>query len=148
MTEADSPVVELAPLREMLRMYCRALSERSVELKDLQQLVDKNIGWSRDDVATSDGAAIFLPDMIERFESQKENFEFLKVMLTQQAGHIEFGSFEFQFDRPSTRFADWRPRLQPPPDGHEHHHNHPTPTELTRFIRLFPNKLLALNIFS
>jgi len=118
MTEADSPVVELAPLREMLRMYCRALSERSVELKDLQQLVDKNIGWSRDDVATSDGAAIFLPDMIERFESQKENFEFLKVMLTQQAGHIEFGSFEFQFDRPSTRFADWRPRLEPPPDGH------------------------------
>ena len=148
MSSADSPVVELAPLREMLRLYCHALVERSVELRDLQQLIDKNIGWSRGDVATSDGAAIFLPGVIERFESRNENFEFLKVMLTQQAGHIEFGSFEFQFDRPSTRFADLRPRLEPPPDGHEHHHNHPTPTELTRFIRLFPNKLLALNIFS
>src|SRR3972149_2372903 len=126
MSSANSPVVELAPLREMLRMYCRALSERSVELQDLRQLVEKNIGWSRGDLATSDGAAIFLPAAIERFESEAENFEFLKVMLTQQAGHIEFGSFEFQFERPSTRFADLRPRLKAPPDEHGHHHNQPT----------------------
>ena len=148
MSSANSPVVELAPLREMLRMYCRAISERSVELQDLRQLVEKNIGWARDDVATSDGAAIFLPDVIERFESRNENFEFLKVMLTQQAAHIEFGSFEFQFDRPSTRFPDLRPRLGSQADHHGHHHDYPTPTELTRFFRLFPNKLLALDIFS
>ncbi len=148
MSSADSPAVELAPLREMLRMYCRAISERSVELQDLRQLVEKNIGWARDDVATSDGAAIFLPDVIERFESRNENFEFLKVMLTQQAAHIEFGSFEFQFDRPSTRFPDLRPRLGSQADHHGHHHDYPTPTELTRFFRLFPNKLLALDIFS
>jgi len=146
MSSADSPAVELAPLREMLRMYCRALSERSVELQDLQQLVDKKIGWSRGDVATSDGAAIFLPAAIERFESRPENFAFLKVMLTQQAGHIEFGSFEFQFDRPSTRFADSRPRLEPRPNGHGH--DHATPTELTRFFRLFPNRRLALDTFA
>ena len=148
MTEANISGVEIAPLREVLRMYCRALSERSVELQDLQQLVDKNIGWSRADVATSDGAAIFLPAVIERFEAVADNFEFLKVMLTQQAGHIEFGSFEFQFDRPSTRFADLRPRLKPQPDENGHHHDRPTPTELTRFFRLFPNKRLALDIFA
>jgi len=135
-------------MREMLRLYCCALSERSVELQDLQQLVDKNIGWSRDDVATSDGAAIFLPPAIERFEGRNENFEFLKVMLTQQAGHIEFGSFEFQFDRPSNRFADLRSRLSSQPDDHGHHHDHPTPTELTRFFRIFPNKRLALDTFA
>ncbi|MDP2601060.1 MAG: VWA domain-containing protein, partial [Deltaproteobacteria bacterium] len=138
----------LAPLREMLRMYCRAISERSVELQDSQQLIDKNIGWLRDDVATSDGAAIFLPAAIERFESRPENFAFLKVMLTQQSGHIEFGSFEFQFDRPSTRFADLRPRLKAPPDEHGHHRDQPTATELTRFFRLFPNKRLALDTFA
>jgi len=148
MTEADSPVVELAPLREMLRMYCHALAERSVELQELQQLVDKNIGWSRDDVATSDGAAIFLPATIERFEGRNENFEFLKVMLTQQAGHIEFGSFEFQFDRRSNRFADLRPRLKSPPDEHGHQHDDSTTTELTRFFRLFPNRRLALDTFA
>ena len=148
MSSADSPAVEFAPMREMLRLYCCALSERSVELQDLQQLVDKNIGWSRDDVATSDGAAIFLPAAIERFEGRNENFEFLKVMLTQQAGHIEFGSFEFQFDRPSNRFADLRSRLSSQPDDHGHHHDHPTPTELTRFFRIFPNKRLALDTFA
>ncbi len=138
----------------MLRLYCHALTERSVELQDLKQLVDKNIGWSKNDVATSDGAAIFLPSIVERFDAQADNFDFLKVMLTQQAGHIEFGSFDFEFDRLSTRFTDIRPKLTAPPEyhdhdhGHEGHHDRPHVTELTRFFRLFPNKRLALDIFS
>ena len=154
MSIADSPTVELGPIREMLRLYCHALTERSVDLHDLRQLVEKNIGWSRNDVATSDGAAIFLPAVIERFDARSDNFDFLKVMLTQQAGHLEFGSFAFEFDRPATKFDDLRRRLAEPPDyhdhdhGHEEHHEHPGVTELTRFFRLFPNKRLALDIFS
>ena len=150
----DSPAVELAPIREMLGFYCHALTERRVELQDLQQLVDKNIGWSKNDVATSDGAAIFLPAVIERFDSQSDNYDFLKVMLTQQAGHLEFGSFEFEFDRPSTQFTDLRPKIAARPDyhdhdhGHEGHHEQATVTELTKFFKLFPNKRLALDIFS
>ena len=45
-------------------------------------------------------------------------------MLTQQAGHIEFGSFEFEFDRPSTRFDDLRPKLSASPEYHDHDHGH------------------------
>jgi len=154
MSIADSPTVELGPIREMLRLYCHALTERNVDLHDLRQLVEKNIGWSRNDVATSDGAAIFLPAVIERFDARSDNFDFLKVMLTQQAGHLEFGSFAFEFDRPATKFDDLRRSLAEPPDyhdhdhGHEGHHEHAGVTELTRFFRLFPNKRLALDIFS
>jgi nitric oxide reductase NorD protein len=154
MSASDSPAVELAPIREMLRLYCHALTERSVDLQDLTALVDKNIGWSENDVATSDGAAIFLPGIVERFEAAADNFDFLKVMLTQQAGHIEFGSFEFEFNRPSTKFIDLRSKLSAPPDyhdhdhGHEGHHEQAVVTELTRFFKLFPNKRLALDIFS
>jgi nitric oxide reductase NorD protein len=154
MPSPDSPAVELAPIRDMLRFYCHALTERSVDLQDLKQLVDKNIGWSKNDVATSDGAAIFLPSVIERFDAQADNFDFLKVMLTQQAGHIEFDSFAFQFHRPATKFADLRLKLKEPPEyhdhdhGHEGHHDHPSLTELTRFFRLFPHKRLASDIFS
>ena len=154
MSIPDSPAVEIAPLREVLRLYCRALTDRSIDLQDLKVLIDKNIGWSQANVATSDGAAIFLPAMIERFGTQTENFAFLKVMLTQQAGHLEFGSFGFDYDRPSTRFDDLRPRLIEPPEyhdhdhGHEGHHDRPSLTELTRFFRLFPDKRLALDIFS
>ena len=138
----------------MLRLYCDALTERSVDLQDLKQLIDKNIGWSKNDVATSDGAAIFLPSIVERFKAVTDNFDFLKVMLTQQAGHIEFGSFEFDFDRPATKLNDLRAKLAGPPEyhdhdhGHEGHHDRPSVTELTRFFKLFPNKRLALDIFS
>jgi nitric oxide reductase NorD protein len=154
MSSSDSSAVELAPIREMLRLYCHALTERSVDLQDLKQLVEKNIGWSKNDVATSDGAAIFLPSVVERFDLESDNFDFLKVMLTQQAGHIEFGSFEFRFDRASIQFDDLRSKIAEPPDyhdhdhGHEGHHEQSSVTELTRFFKLFPNKRLALDIFS
>src|SRR5919109_460144 len=150
----DSPAVELEPLRAILRLYCHALTGRSVDLQDLKQLIDKNIGWSQNDMATTDGAAIFLPSVVERFAAEADNFDFLKVMLTQQAGHIEFGSFEFEFDRPATKLNDLRPKLTAPPEyhdhdhGHEGHHDRPGVTELTRFFKLFPNKRLALDIFS
>ena len=154
MSSIDSPAVELAPIREMLGFYCHALTERRVELQDLKQLVDKNIGWSKSDVATSDGEAIFLPAVVERFQEWADNYDFLKVMLTQQAGHLEFGSFEFEFDRPSRQFTDLRPRLMAPPEyhdhdhGHEGHHERAAVTELTKFFKLFPNKRLALDIFA
>src|SRR5262245_34139650 len=101
MSSSASPAVELGPIREMLRLYCRALTERGVDVQDLKSLIEKNIGWSKSDAATSDGAAIFLPSCVERFPTQADNFDYLKVMLTQQAGHIEFGSFAFEFNRPS-----------------------------------------------
>jgi len=154
MSVPESSAIELAPIREMLRLYCHALTERNVDLQDLTALVDKNIGWSKNDVATSDGAAIFLPGSVARFEAQADNFDFLKVMLTQQAGHIEFGSFDFEFDRPATKFIDLRRKLNAPPEyhdhdhGHEGHHEQAVITELTRFFKLFPNKRLALDIFS
>jgi nitric oxide reductase activation protein len=154
MSSLNSSAVELAPIREMLRLYCRALTERGVDVRDLKSLIDKNIGWSREDAATGDGSAIFLPAVIDRFETASENFAFLKVMLTQQAGHLEFGSFAFQFDRPSTQFDDLRLRLTAAPEYHEHDHGHEghyEPSSLpdfTRFFRLFPGRRLALDIFS
>ena len=154
MNTDESSAIELASLREMLRMYCHALAGRSIELHDLTQLLEKEIGWSRNDVATTDGGAIFLPATIDRFDAAAENFAFLKVMLTQQTGHLEFGSFEFEYHRPSTRFEDLRPKLRPVPEYHDHDHGHepdhdrPNMTELSRFFKLFPQKRVALDIFS
>ena len=138
----------------MLRLYCQALAGRSIELHDLSQLLEKEIGWSSNDVATTDGGAIFLPATVDRFAAAAENFAFLKVMLTQQTGHLEFGSFEFEYHRPSTRFEDLRPKLSPVPQYHDHDHGHeadydrPNMTDLSRFFKLFPQKRVALDIFS
>ena len=154
METSDSSAIELGSVRDMLRLYCQALAGRSIELHDLSKLVEKEIGWSRTDVATTDGNIIFLPAMIDRFDEAAENFDFLKVMVTQQTGHLEFGSFEFEYGRPSTRFEDLRPKLTPLAEYHDHDHGHeadhhrPSVTELTRFFKLFPHKRSALDIFS
>lgn len=154
LNEPKSVTVELAPMREMLRLYCRALTDFDVPIQDLDQLVERNIGWANHEVATSDGTAIFLPATVDRFETHSDNFEFLKVMLTQQAGYIEFGSFRFEFDRPATRFNDLRSKMAEPASYHDHDHGHeghdepPSITELTRFFRLFPTRRLALDIFT
>lgn len=148
MTEADSPIVAISPLRETLRLYCRALAERDLDVLDLRELIDKNIGWTRDDVATSDGAAIFLPAVIERFEQRGDNLALLKVMVTQQSGHLEFGSFDFQFARPSRRFVDLRPKLRSLSERDEGNGGALAPTELSRYFKLFPNKRLAFEIFA
>jgi nitric oxide reductase NorD protein len=145
--------VALAPIRAMLQTYCHALSERGVEVQELTQLIDKNIGWSRADGATSDGTTIFVPALVERFDTEAENFQFLKVMLTQQAGHIEFGSFDFEFERPSRLFRDLRPIMRQlaerrRPREQVHGHELAVPTALTQFLRLFENRRVALDIFS
>ena len=48
-----------------------------------------------------DGKAIVieLPAKIDRFPTEKENFDWYKVILTHQAGHVEFGTFDFVFDQ-------------------------------------------------
>lgn len=149
-----SPALPLSPLRDMLRFYCQALTGQKIDLRELKQLVDKNIGWSKTDVATTDGVAIYLPSIIDRFETAKDNFNFLKVMVTQQAGHIEFGSFSFRFDRRATRFDDLRLKVPERLAYHDHDHGHegasdvPTRAALMRFFRLFPHRRLASDIFA
>ena len=61
-------------------------------------------GWM---TPVMDGKAltISLPARIDRFPTERENFDWYKVVLTHQAGHFEFGTFDFKFDRPSTCFA-------------------------------------------
>ena len=69
----------------------------------------------------NDGKAltISLPAKIDRFPTERENFDWYKVVLTHQAGHFEFGTFDFRFDRRSSCFDDWRPPARAKPHGAE-----------------------------
>ena len=82
-----------------------------------------------------------LPSKIDRFPTEKENFAWYKVILTHQAGHVEFGTFEFQFARASRHFDDWRPRLAHPQTRGS------ATSELDRFVQLFPDRQLGTVIF-
>ena len=111
MLDALSSSVELDRVREVIRMYCRMLAGQEIEVQAAQQLVDKNIGWFQGELPTTEGTTIYLPKVINRHPSKDRNFAFYKVISTHQTGHIEFGSFRFSFERPSSMFADLRPQL-------------------------------------
>ena len=77
---------------------------------------------------------------IDRFPAERENFEWYKVILTHQAGHLEFGMFNFELERPSRLFRDWRQNLAAQmavkSTGHD----------LERLRQLFPDPELG-NVF-
>lgn len=109
--DALSSSIELSRVRDILRMYCQALTGRSIEVSAAQQLADKGIGWFQGELPTTEGTTVYLPSVINRYTSKEENFSFYKVVSTHQVGHIEFGSFEFDFSQPSGMFDDLRPDL-------------------------------------
>ena len=106
-----SSSIELSRVREIIQMYCLALTGHSIDVQASQQLADKNIGWFQGELPTTEGTTIYMPAVINRYASKDENFGFFKVISTHQIGHIEFGSFTFDFNVPSNLFEDLRPHL-------------------------------------
>ena len=152
--ETLSSDIRLEDVRHVLRLYCLALSGRDVSVEALDRLVEKNIGWSTTHLPTTDGTTIYLPSNIDKFATNTENSAFLRVVLTCQLGHIEFGGFDFSFTRPSTKFRDLRPELSAArrrpgeKESAESAAEGVYATDMSRFFRLFPEPRLALDIFT
>ena len=103
-----SSSLELERVKGILMLYCRALSGADIEVTESSQLVHKGIGWVSEGHATTEGTKVFLPLIIDRYASKDENFGWYKVVSTHQVAHLEFGSFLFEFERPSALFQDTR----------------------------------------
>jgi len=159
--ETLSSGVELVEVGGVVRMYCQALAGRGLEVQASQQLVEKKIGWVEEESPTTEGTTIFLPRVVNRFPAKDENFSWYKVVATHQAGHIEFGSFDFDFGRGSTLFEDLREEIASRagagsasvrPAGEDaagEDGGDPGPaTEMSRFFKLFPDNSLGLDVFT
>ena len=103
-----SSAVELDKVQEILRMYCRGLAGAEIDIANSRDMAGKNIGWVSEDHATTEGTIVYLPAEMNKFGSKDQNFSFFKVVSTHQVAHIEFGSFDFDFDFPGNRFQDSR----------------------------------------
>src|SRR5215471_16000411 len=146
-----------------MQLYCQALAGTPVAVSDTTALVQKNIGWVHEDTASTDGTTIFLPSVVERYPNQGDNFAWFKVVATHQVAHLEFGSFAFTFETPSTLFTDrcvqyareilaqrqhalggfLHQRLGlslPLGEGTDGTSQMPPATAMSRFLRLFPNR--------
>ncbi|MQF83080.1 hypothetical protein FIM02_02830 [SAR202 cluster bacterium AD-802-E10_MRT_200m] len=106
-----SSVVELNRVKDVLRMYCQALAGASMDIAPTHELVQKSIGWVSRENPTTEGSTVYLPPVADQYAGKEENFGLFKVVATHQIAHLEFGSFEFNIDKPSTVFQDLRPRL-------------------------------------
>lgn len=141
--ESLSNGIQLDGVKEILQMYCRALAGENVELQPTDELKERGIGWTSSDHASTEGNHVFLPNFVERYESKEENFGWFKVLATHQAAHLEFDSFRFQFDRPSTLFWETDQR-QVLAKGQAQ--GQPL-SDLERYFDLFPDRQLASDIF-
>jgi nitric oxide reductase activation protein len=155
MLETLSSSLELERVKGIIRLYCSALSGTSIDVLDTQELVNKNIGWVDEDTASTDGTKVFLPTIVDHYSDKQDNFSWFKVVSTHQVGHLEFGSFRFDFTKPCGLFDDRRFQLEEDvnagkeaaavEDGLE-----PTQafTDIGRFFALFQDRRLAFDLFT
>jgi nitric oxide reductase activation protein len=134
---AGSPA-ELEKVGEVLRLYAKALTGHEIRLIPRGGSSPRGAGWI---TPAHDGTAIslLLPAKIDRFPSQRENFDWYKVILTHQSGHAEFGTFEFALSRASRLFRDWRPALAEKTGGQD--------DDRQGLRELFPDPVLGMTIF-
>ena len=159
MLDTLSSSLELERVKGIIKLYCSALSGSSIEVLDTQELVRKNIGWIDEDSASTDGTKVFLPPVVDHYPSKQDNFAWFKVVSTHQVGHLEFGSFSYDFQKPSGLFEDRRfqleeevPARRSAPMLADSDEIEPGPgqslTDIGRFLNLFDNRRLAFDIFT
>ncbi len=154
--DALSSTVDLDRVKEIIRMYCRALAGAELEIAPSQELVDKHIGWVSNERPTTEGKTVYLPPSIDRYNSKEANFSWIKVVSTHQVGHLEFDSFGFIFQKPSLLFDDLRFKFPAAKQT-----NSPSPdnngsdtaergwiTDMQHLFDLFEDRKLALDIFT
>ena len=112
MLESLSSRVDLSRVSDILRMYCKALTGYEVAVHSAEALAEKGIGWVETEAPSTEGTAIFLPPWVEEFHDKDGNFHVYKVYSTHQAGHLEFGTFDFEFERAGRVFENRRAGME------------------------------------
>ena len=158
--ETLSSSLELDRVKGIVRLYCRALSGSPIEVLNTQELVRRNIGWVDEDTASTDGTKVFLPPVVDHYQNKEQNFSWFKVVATHQVGHLEFGSFNYDFSKPALLFEEERRYPLERERGaqqisddvlvgdEEADGQLRAYTDIGRFLSLFDNRRLAFDLFT
>lgn len=117
-------------------MYSQALAGTTIQIASCMNrewLIHPNLPAGYENT-------IFLPLYVDRYDSREENFAWYKVSATHQASHIEFGTFNFSFERVANLFSE---RHQCPPSTRD-----ASLTDIEVFFSLFDDRKLAEHIFT
>ena len=162
MLETLSSSLELERVKGVVKLYCSALSGSTIDVLDTQELVNKNIGWVDEDTASTDGTKVFLPPIVDHYPRKDENFAWFKVVATHQVGHLEFGSFNFVFEKSAACFDEQRRAelelsqnerqaallREMGDDAPDISDQAQAYTDIGRFLNLFEDRKLAFDLFT
>ena len=158
--ETLSSGVEFDRVKPVMEMYCRALAGAEIKLAAAEELVSKNIGWVSSESASTEGSTVYVPSVVDRYPVKDDNFSWFKVVSTHQVAHLEFGSFRFEFEAPSTLFKkNMRLDVEKQEAGRDVRAQDNAPvegtgleqawlTDMQRFFNLFDDRKLSLDIFT
>ena len=147
--EKLSTGVELGRVKEVMRLYCRALSAEEVEIAAHQAEDAQGKGWVALEKMMAEGATVYLPPVAERFGNKEDNFDWYKVVATHQIARMEFETFNYSRLRQPTQFEN---RLMPMPSADDE--DDPEEgravglADFQRFFRDFDEGGLARDIFT
>jgi len=141
-----------AQVQDRLMRYLHTRTGRALALLPLSALAPRYAGRiGRDRMVCSDGAAIYVPDEIDRFERKDQNLALYAGLVRLEASFHEFGTIDFDLDKalahcPSVRgrFAAGAGRLNSEGAAAAG----PQGSDLERFFDQFPNRELAVDLFT
>ena len=133
--------VTFAHVEPVLRLYTEALLGQRLALRTTADL-PRGLQTAGRDLPTSDGAAIFVPEHVSDFATERDNFAAYKVAILHQVGFYECGTWQFDVTVCAQRVPGLRPYLSTL-DGL------PGPAEaFTHFFAAFPQPDLARSLFT
>jgi len=140
--------VTFAHVEPVLRLYTEALLGQRLALRttaDLPagwQMAGPHLPEGRRDLPTSDGTALFVPEHVSDFATERDNFAAYKVAILHQVGFYECGTFQFDVTACAQRVPGLRPYL-----GTLGHPAGPAEA-FTHFFAAFPQPELARSLFT
>ena len=155
--ERLSKSVELIHVKDTMRLYSRALTALDVEIAPIEEQVAAGSGWLSIEGMMGEGdTTVYLPSVVERFNSKSENFDWHKVVTTHQVAHLEFRSFAFSLEANSVLFPNMILELAAKESfdysgtkGDDSFSEIVEPsTDIQRFFSMFDDGLLVRDIFT
>jgi nitric oxide reductase NorD protein len=92
--------IPISRVRDQLNRYLMARTGLSISVRPVSLLPDSLLTkFNTKTIVCSDGKFIYLPDEISVFPHRSENINLYKCLARLEAGHYEFGTFDFDLEK-------------------------------------------------
>ena len=140
--------IHISRVRQQLNRYLMARTGLAVSVRPLSLLPDSLLTDPHKIIfVCSDGKFIYLPDEISHFPQKAENIALYKCLARLEAGHYEFGTFDFDLEKAMEKCRDI-PELKDYDLKFDVIQNGEDLSDLERFFSYFPVTALAADLFT